>query len=233
MEKEPKQEKSKSEQPEEKTTKERVAGMKKVLENFLSLSDDPGLPYEEQKKLLEKSTKGDEEAAKKYLESKKSKYRGNTLSAALMAGEVLLLDSPEILKISEEEVSELRNKLRSARENIQAAIRTQITEKEVKAAMEAFEKAGLPKERHDLALAEIRGQQNQRQDVEAIMDVLDSSSPEVWGIPEENIKDLREDIKEITKKAHEEHPGTITPAEVKEVTELAEELKDLIEKNLK
>ena len=92
---------------------------KKKFDYFLSLSDDPGIPYSEQNKLLELSQKGDKEATNKYLESKKSKYRTNSLGGALMAAEIFLLDPQNDKKIPDIKLEELSREIENSRRNIE------------------------------------------------------------------------------------------------------------------
>ena len=92
---------------------------KKKFDYFLSLSDDPGIPYSEQNKLLELSQKGDKEATNKYLESKKSKYRTNSLGGALMAAEIFLLEPQNAKKIPDIKLEELSREIENSRRNIE------------------------------------------------------------------------------------------------------------------
>ena len=91
---------------------------KKKFDYFLLLSDDPGIPYSEQNKLLKLSQKGDKEATNKYLESKKSKYRTNSLSGALMAAEIFL-GSKNVNKIPDIKLEKLNIEIENARIEIE------------------------------------------------------------------------------------------------------------------
>lgn len=105
--------KSQPEQPEKQKPPLEMT-VKKIFDNFLARPDEPGLPYSEQNKLLERSRLGDKEAAKQYLESKKSKYRVNSLAGALMAAEMFLTESEKTRKMPEAERKALHDKVRQA-----------------------------------------------------------------------------------------------------------------------
>lgn len=127
METAPIPEKSKKENLELEKEK---ALFKKKFDYFLSLSDDPGIPYSEQNKLLELSQKGDKEAANKYLESKKSKYRTNSLSGALMTAEIFL-QSENSQKIPDIKLEELNREIQNIRQNIEIEKQTGFTKETV------------------------------------------------------------------------------------------------------
>lgn len=108
---------------------------KELLENFLAKPDDPGISYEEQNRLHEES-RHNPEAARKFLESKKSKYRINTLSAPLMAAEIFLRSSASE-NIAPEKKQELAAKIAKSYKDIaQAGERQLLTKEEVGAVVE-------------------------------------------------------------------------------------------------
>lgn len=85
---------------------------KKSLEAFLAKPDEPGISYEEQNRLQKESAR-DPEAGKKFIESKRSKYRINALSSPLMAAEAFLKSS-ESGNIEPERKQELAARIEKA-----------------------------------------------------------------------------------------------------------------------
>ena len=87
---------------EQKSDREIIKGL---LENFLARPDDPGVPYEAQNR-LQKESRHNPEAAEKFIESKKSKYRLSALNIPLAVAKDFL-ESPKAKNIDSDKRQEL------------------------------------------------------------------------------------------------------------------------------
>jgi len=95
---------------------------KKELEWFINdVGNTPGLPYEEQLKLREKSEHTQDPIdIKNYEDSKLSKFRANSLSTPLVMGQAFLTRAPEAKNIAEQTKTDLINRIKIVSENIRA-----------------------------------------------------------------------------------------------------------------
>jgi len=125
------------EQPAKKESEEEIKERlvvpmsKRLFETFLALPDEPGeyIPPEEKLK-LSGETAANPEAAKRFEENKRSKYRINALTSPLAAAQELLR-LPISEKIPESEREALKNRLKKAYEDVKEAGKGLITKKEV------------------------------------------------------------------------------------------------------
>ncbi|MBI4991939.1 MAG: hypothetical protein HZB99_01860 [Candidatus Harrisonbacteria bacterium] len=199
---------------------------KKIFKSFLNRPDEPGeyLSDEQQKELIKRSAT-DPAAREKFLASKRSKYRTNSLTAPLMAAELFLTDDEAPKKMPEEKIEYFNKKIKQSKENITVASRTQITEKEIKAMESACAQAGLSKEITENFLDEACEHQEDRADVSNLQDIVEGmATPGAWNISKENIQHLQQTIAKIVQNARKERPGLLTPKEVNEVIEIINEL---------
>lgn len=209
--------------------------IKKRFEKFLALPDEPGLSYEEQNALLKKSQAGDEEAAKKYSESKRSKYRRNSLAVALMNAQIYL-DSPESA-IPPEKSKELKKRIDRVTQDVINVSKVLLNESELETAAETVKETALPEKSKNILLNKLKTAKESGIDLNGLFDIMGATVKidSKKRMAKKKSRELEEKISEAIKRTVEEraktHKDLLTEKEINKVIEIVKDIQPYLEES--